>query len=502
MPTLMGVVALQVFPESTDSCRFVCDGGNGGSYRNVATVTREQMSKEGKYHCEISELLPGREYRVLAIARTRFKPCHGAQTMFDTKAVFRTKAAVPTAPDKVVLSSRNRTSLKIRWVAPDGCGSGIQGYDLAWCKALHEEAGEAAGEDGSGGYKEDGEWEEVKETLSAKDTSWQLKKLAPGQNYGFRVRAINTEGKGRWSPAAFYSTAASVPSAPENIRTVTLADDMAGKLTLEWDTPSNNGAAIYAYVLEQQHTGAFDVVYNGPDTRFTVGGLRAGTMYKFRVKASNNIGAGEYSAVLEAAGISAVPAACDAPVLVKAKPTALSLKWSEPDCRGAEMRAYKLMLAEAGLDSGPTKKTKFNKVWQGSDRTCEVAGLSPGLRYFVRVIAVNAVGDSEPGAVATLETTADVPAAPQGLVLVSKGHLSAKVRWKGPNVTNGSVITGYRIELEATADASVRTINVSGQVSEFEILDLLPERAYVVRIRAVSKLGAGKLKEYKNPCAC
>ena len=37
---------------------------------------------------------------------------------------------------------------------------------------------------------------------------------------------------------------------------------------------------------------------------------------------------------------------------------------------------------------------------------------------------------------------------------------------------------------------------------EFEILDLLPERAYVVRIRAVSKLGAGKLKEYKNPCAC
>ena len=94
----MGVVALQVFPESTDSCRFVCDGGNGGSYRNVATVTREQMSKEGKYHCEISELLPGREYRVLAIARTRFKPCHGAQTMFDTKAVFRTKAAVPTAP--------------------------------------------------------------------------------------------------------------------------------------------------------------------------------------------------------------------------------------------------------------------------------------------------------------------------------------------------------------------------------------------------------------------
>ena len=60
-----------------DLRRFVCDGGNGGSYRNVATVAREHMCDDGKFHCDISGLLPGREYRVLAIARTRFKPCHG-----------------------------------------------------------------------------------------------------------------------------------------------------------------------------------------------------------------------------------------------------------------------------------------------------------------------------------------------------------------------------------------------------------------------------------------
>eukprot|EP00961_Rhodomonas_salina_P267453 3613759-Rhodomonas_salina.1 len=67
----------------------------------------------------------------------------------------------------------------------------------------------------------------------------------------------------------------------------------------------------------------------------------AGKEHKFRVKAANGEGAGQYSPVLEAAGGSSVPAPCDAPVLVKAKSTALAIKWSEPDCRGSEIRAYR-----------------------------------------------------------------------------------------------------------------------------------------------------------------
>jgi len=504
--TALSVAWEPVFPESTDSCRFVCDGGNGGSYRNVATLSREERSADGKYRCNITKLLPGREYRVLAIARTRFKPCHGAQTMFDTKAVLRTKAAVPATPEKCVLSSRTRTSLKIRWVAPDGCGLGIDGYEVAWCRAKLEEAAEEAGDGADateagagGGYKEDGEWEEVKETLTAKDTSWQMKKLGPGQHFGFRVRAMNQEGKGLWSEIAFYSTAASVPSAPEKLININDDTAVAGKLALSWDAPSCNGSPIWAYVLEQQDTvrgGAFEVVYNGPETHFVVGGLMAGNAYKFRVKASNNIGAGEYSPVLEAAGIAAVPAACDAPTLVKAKVNSLSIRWSEPDCRGAEIRAYKVMLAEAGQESVPSKKTKFNKAWQGAERACEIGtGLSAGRRYLVRVIAINAQGEGEPGAAALLETEPDVPAAPQGLALISKGHWTAKIKWKSPQVLNGSAITGYRIEVEQAGDGSTRTINIAGAACEYEVGELQPERAYLIRVRAASKVGCSPHSE-------
>ncbi len=45
---------------------------------------------------------PGREYRVLAIARTTFRPCHGALTLFDTKVRSRPGLArpSPTGPSR------------------------------------------------------------------------------------------------------------------------------------------------------------------------------------------------------------------------------------------------------------------------------------------------------------------------------------------------------------------------------------------------------------------
>ena len=122
------------------------------------------------------------------------------------------------------------------------------------------------------------------------------------------ILAILRQGKGAWSQTAFYSTAASVPSAPENLKTACSgASDasVVGKLLLEWDTPCSNGATILGYVLELQDVrqgSAYELIYNGPETRFSVGGLMAGNTYKFRVKASNEVGSGEYSAVLEATG--------------------------------------------------------------------------------------------------------------------------------------------------------------------------------------------------------
>ena len=120
-----------------------------------------------------------------------------------------------------------------------------------------------------------------------------------------------------------------------------------GRLSLSWDTPNGNGDPIQSYVLEHDggNGGAYTVVYNGPDTSTSIGGLLSGLVYKFRVKATNSEGTGQYSPVLQASSTSSPPSPCDAPTLVKSKPNSISVRWGEPDARGSEIRGYVVMVA-------------------------------------------------------------------------------------------------------------------------------------------------------------
>ena len=62
----------------------------------------------------------------------------------------------------------------------------------------------------------------------------------------------------------------------------------------------------------------------------------------------------------------------------------------------------------------------------------------------MRIIAVNGEGESVPGGIATFETVPEVPAAPQGLMVVTKGNTSVKLRWRAPEAKGGAPLTGYR----------------------------------------------------------
>ena len=462
------------YPERTESCRFVCDAGNGGHYRNVATLAREALGEDGVFRCEISGLAPGREYRVLAIARTSFVPCHGALTMFDTKGVFKTVASPPECPAPPVLSSRTRTALKIRWVAPSGCGHDITAYEVQMCR---------------GTPGDDAAWEAVTDA-SEPATAVRLKaaKLTPGHVYAFRVRACNEIGWGAWSEAGVYSTSASVPSAPTGLAAVAAG---GGQLRVSWEAAAGNGDPVSSYILEQDDGagGSFAVIYNGPEEAFVVGGLMAGRAYKFRVKACNGEGHGQYCAAVEASGNSSRPAACDAPTLVRARSTALALRWPEPDCCGAEIRSYRVELGEGADAAGG-----FAKAWAGPERSCEItAGLAPGRTYSLRVVAMNAVGEGPPGAAAAFETEAEAPAAPHGLMVVTRGSSSARLRWKAP-ASNGAALTGVRIEVDEVGKGT-RSIALPAAALDHEVQDLALDRlstaVYTVRVRAANRVGLG-----------
>eukprot|EP00960_Hanusia_phi_P072072 767698-Hanusia_phi.AAC.3 len=475
------------FPDQTVGCRFVYDGGCGTGYRNACTLERSNIKEDGNFYCEIGDLLPGREYKVLAIAKTTFKPCHGAMTMFETKGIFKTLAAVPSAPEKITLSTKSRTALKIKWVQPESGGLDITGYEVEWCKAMM---------DGCGSFVPEESWVRVNAPLGPGETSWKCNKLSPGSCYGFQVRAINDEGVGNFCPPAFFYTSASVPSAPVEIRKVDDVNEKHGGITLEWDVPNPNGDPISNYILEQQDCSSgspFMVIMNGNATRHPVRGLEAGKIYKFRVKACNGEGAGQYSPVFSTSGVSSPPSVCNAPTLVKANKTTMRIRWTEPECNGAEITSYRVQVAEAP-SAANMKKLKFTVAWEGKECTCEISeGLSAGKKYHVRVIACNVIGESEPGAVSVLETLPSVPAPPTNLSLLNRGSSTVTIGWDPPGDDGGATIVTYQMEVRC--DKDLRKIDVPGEKSEAEIGDLIPDHKYSVRIRCANRTGWGNLSD-------
>ncbi len=89
-----------------------------------------------------------------------------------------------------------------------------------------------------------------------------------------------------------------------------------GAVALAWTAPSDNGAALTDYVIEQSVAGgAFTVIADGTGTgtAFTDTGLTNGTLHAYRVSAVNNTGTGTPSTVVEA-----TPAAAGSAVAIAA----------------------------------------------------------------------------------------------------------------------------------------------------------------------------------------
>ncbi len=172
--------------------------------------------------------------------------------------------------------------LSVSWDAPAGNSAPVTGYEVRWW-----------------GPSEGRAW--------ADGTSYTVHSLVNG-HYQVQVRARNSEGWGDWSPDASYTvsvtahsaagesspsseTVVGVPDAPR-LAGVTGGD---GLLSVSWDAPSGNGAAIEKY----------DILVDGSDvsvatgtygvTSTTVTGLSNGVTYTVQVRARNSAGWGDWS---------------------------------------------------------------------------------------------------------------------------------------------------------------------------------------------------------------
>ena len=125
------------------------------------------------------------------------------------------------------------------------------------------------------------------------------------------------------------------------------------------------------------------------------------------------------------------------------------------------------------------------------DLLYEVTGLANGTRHFVRVLAVNDVGDGEPSAEVSF-TPATVPGAPQSVV-AEPGDGSISVTWAAAG-DGGSAVTAHRVQWRAHNGVFVDSdpqVTVGGREQSRRITGLANGIVYFVRVMAANDVGDG-----------
>lgn len=147
------------------------------------------------------------------------------------------------------------------------------------------------------------------------------------------------------------------------------------------------------------------------------------------------------------------------------------LSWATPSNNGAEITGYQVTSTNGYSKSCPAT-------------TCTLDGLTNDVDYTFRVVATNAVGDSDPSPASASARPDQRPDAPSPPSLVF-GDRQLQVSWTAPRST-GSPVLSYDLEITPAPDSSPsRITGVTG--TSFTWTGLQNGTGYQVRVRAVNR---------------
>lgn len=200
------------------------------------------------------------------------------------------------------------------------------------------------------------------------------------------------------------------PSAPQSF---TATSPGVGQARLTWAAPATNGgAAITGYNYQRSADGGRTWATSGSvisaSTRSVVlSGLKPGATYHFRLRARNSVGWGTVTAAVRVTVRATAPSA---PPTLRA--TALStgqvrLDWTTPVSNGGStITGYAY---QRSADGGRTWATG-GSLFSPTTRSLVLNGLTPGVTYYFRVMARNAVGWGTPSPAAAVTPLATASA--------------------------------------------------------------------------------------------
>ncbi|XP_038155812.1 titin-like [Cyprinodon tularosa] len=229
-------------------------------------------------------------------------------------------------------------------------------------------------------------------------TTCKITKLLKGNEYLFRVRAVNKYGEGEIleSEPIRAMDPFTTPSPPTDVEVTSATSE---SMTVTWKRPaSDGGSRISGYIVEKREKhGVRWVKVNKKtvyDLRVKASGLHEGCEYEFRVFAENAAGLSDPSspsplALAEDPKFPPSPPA--KPTIVDSSKSSITLSWNKPLFDGgAPITGYKVEFRK------PEEEEWAVGVQSTGTTEFTVTGLTTGAEYVFIVRSLNKIGMSEP----------------------------------------------------------------------------------------------------------
>ncbi|RWS15514.1 twitchin-like protein, partial [Dinothrombium tinctorium] len=446
--------------------------------KDVASPTwqRVNTSPINKTKFTVPALTPGRTYEFRVIAVNEGGP--GKPSKPSTPVTAEERKFAPDAPDMPRPEKITKDSVTLTWKKPanDG-GSKIVGY-------LVEKKQKGAKDF------------EICNTVPCPEPIFTVTKLTEGEEYEFRVVAVNDIGE-------------SPPSKPCPLV----------KVEEQPDKPRIDAGAVKDIVVRAGQEFSINVPFTGfpkPTATWSIndkdideGNKRffnkvADDYALLACSAAERGDTGKYSILLKnPSGFDTV--SCNVKVLDRPSPPqnlrgediegdSLTLKWSPPkDDGGAEITNYVVEKREVGTVAW-VKVSSFVP-----DTSLRVKNLVVGKKYEFRVMAENQYGTSDPCETEEpilAKLPYDVPSAPGVPRSVDSTPDSITISWTKPRSDGGSPITGYIVEKRKIGEKGW-TRATPHPVSDltFKVPGLQENNEYEFRVAAINAAGQGPFSE-------
>jgi hypothetical protein len=166
--------------------------------------------------------------------------------------------------------------------------------------------------------------------------------------------------------------------------------------------------------------------------------------------------------------------------------TSVPLSWAEPAAtNGGTITDYQVQFRLLGSSTWSTFSDGVSTLTETT-----VTGLTRSKTYQFRVVALTNHGAGAYSATVSRATLSGVTSAPQSLAAGEAGSSSLSLTWEPPSLTNGGVITDYRVHYRRSG--STTWIIISDGVSSetgATLTGLRASTSYQVRVTSITAQG-------------